>query len=647
LNVLQDFDERIDRVLRIIGIATEVSRVYIFENDLTNEFSRNVYEWCAADVSAEIDNLQMVPFTQIREIIDTLLQNGQLVSSDIQTMEEETRRLLESQNIKAVVMHPLWVNHQFFGFIGYDECTSTRIWNDAELELLRAVSAVIANSYERRHTEREMLEERDRANRANQAKSEFLANMSHEIRTPMNAILGFSEILYERLDEPESRSMLGSVLSSGRALLSLLSDILDLSKIEAGKLELIRQPVTIRSLIQDIANLFQDKASRKGLTLTIDMPASVPRVIKLDEIRVKQVMFNLVGNAVKFTHRGFVRLAITFIPTNEAVGDLWISIKDTGIGIPSDQLTKIFDTFSQVSGRSARPYEGSGLGLSISKRLTEQMNGEILVESVEGIGSEFAMVLRGTEYSNDQLPFEDQSNHRQSMQFLKARVLIIDDVESNVFLVKSILGKLGLDIISATNGTQGIEVAQNANPNLIIMDLRMPGMDGFQAAEILKADPRTAEIPIIAYTAAVIEFNAHEKSNLFQGVLVKPIHKSELIYELSRFIPWNELHQTEPATYQIAQTSIEQITNEHNTALIRILEKDFLPRWNELTDQLVIYKIEAFGQDLKNLARTFDFAYLDNYAQELLQALDVLDLDQIQQLVSFFPEIILALNKRL
>ncbi len=252
---------------------------------------------------------------------------------------------------------------------------------------------------ENKQAEAALIREKKKAEDANLAKSEFLANMSHEIRTPMNAILGFTETLYHRLENPGHKKMIQSVASSGKMLLSLLNDILDLSKIEAGRLIIAPVPTDVPLLMDEIFMLFKDKIHQKGLSFNIEKKVTLPPTINIDEMRLRQIVFNLLGNAVKFTHQGGIGVVMDFAPISDKAGTLTIAVSDTGIGIHADQQQAIFEPFYQHSSQSSREYGGTGLGLSISLRLIEQMHGSIEVDSSPGKGSAFTVTIPNLGYS--------------------------------------------------------------------------------------------------------------------------------------------------------------------------------------------------------------------------------------------------------
>ncbi|MFO7998518.1 MAG: ATP-binding protein [Bacteroidales bacterium] len=251
-----------------------------------------------------------------------------------------------------------------------------------------------------KQTEAALIHAKRQAEFANRAKSEFLANMSHEIRTPMNAILGFTEALSDKLKDPGHKKMIDSVASSGRLLMSLLNDILDLSKIEAGQMEIRPRPINLLAIAEEISTLFRDSLDKQGISLQMKKPPGFPEIIYLDEMRIRQVFFNLLGNAVKFTREGSIRLALDFKPVERGRGQLTIRVEDTGIGIAPDRLEEIFQPFFQEGGALTKEAGGTGLGLTISRRLIEKMKGRLTAESTPGKGSVFTVSIPDLPFTN-------------------------------------------------------------------------------------------------------------------------------------------------------------------------------------------------------------------------------------------------------
>ncbi len=341
----------------------------------------------------------------------------------------------------------------------------------------------------------------EQAQIANRAKSEFLANMSHEIRTPMNAVLGFTALLQPLVHDPVAQGYLDAITSSGQTLLALINDILDLSKIEAGQMTIRYEPIHLHHVIKDIQSIFKQKALEKRLKLRTIYDESVPAVILLDEIRLRQILFNLVGNALKFTERGYVDIEVNCILPQQQDGietvDLEISVTDSGIGIPEESQTLIFDAFAQVEGSLSRRYEGTGLGLTITHRLTELMGGTLTLVSEIGKGSRFTCYFSHVDVAHEaSFPqVNPMSRKRQQVidfnQLPKMTILIADDIRSNRDLLAGYLSDTIHTLIFACDGQQTIELAQQHQPDLILLDLRMPHLNGQEAALRLKADPKT------------------------------------------------------------------------------------------------------------------------------------------------------------
>jgi PAS domain S-box-containing protein len=477
---------------------------------------------------------------------------------------------------------------------------------------------------------------------ANVAKSEFLANMSHEIRTPMNAILGFSEALYHKLESKQHQKMIKSILSSGNLLLSLLNDILDLSKIEAGKMEISLQPVSLVGMLDEIILLFKDKAQLKGLDLKYHVENDFPPAVLLDEIRIKQVLFNLVGNAIKFTHKGYVHINLSFVYSAENIGELQIEVKDSGIGIPESQYQRIFEAFSQQDGQSNREYGGTGLGLAISKRLVEKMNGFIKLDSTAGKGSSFKVIFPKIGVSQIAVREKEDFEDIQDLRFEQATILIVDDVDSNIEMVESLLSSTDLNILTAQNGQMALEVIKQANPDLILLDIRMSGMDGFEVARQIKSSSETKDIPVIAFTASVISLGEIEKTGNFDGCLFKPIKKSELINVLMKFLKYsinNKVDTSEKINALDIVAVAEEIIDKL-PEIVKVLNETFFPQWEKIKDSLVLYKIEAFADELSKMAEKYHFQYLKDYAAMIKEDIEIVDLESLKTAINKFPEIV-------
>lgn len=407
LIVNRDYLSAIEKCFHLVGTATMVDRAYLFVNTYVvgEAYTSHSIEWNSGDAEAQINNpdLQMIPFAEVGSFIEPLMV-GEAFQGIVRDMPMDyTRELLESQGIRSIIVLPIFVRNVFWGFIGFDECKSDRIWEESEFSTLMAFAHSVEKSVERSLIENELLREKKNAEAANLLKSQFVANISHEIRTPIHAILGYASLIKEHATDKQCFAYLESIQKAGDALMGLLNDILDLSKIEAGKLELQLTFCDIGNLLADVEHLFTLRASEKNLIFIIRMDPDIPQQIYIDEVRLRQILFNLVGNALKFTPKGFVDVRVQLVQI-DSIGhrvDLKIMVQDSGIGIPQDQLEDIFAPFKQKDGQSTKKYGGTGLGLSITERLVEMMGGRIEVHSQVDVGTTFMVHLNALPYKED------------------------------------------------------------------------------------------------------------------------------------------------------------------------------------------------------------------------------------------------------
>jgi len=406
--------------------------------------------------------------------------------------------------------------------------------------------------------------ERDAAEAANRAKSEFLANMSHEIRTPMNAVLGFAEILKGKEQDSQNRHYIESIHSGGKALLSIINDILDLSKIEAGKIVLKYSAVSIQGLFQEMKTIFDRKIVDKGIEFIVESSEDLPEALILDETRVRQVLINLLGNAAKFTDKGHIRLTAISGPNgDESRSRITLSLKveDTGVGILQEQQGKIFDAFEQAGGRELSQVEGTGLGLAITRNLVAMMDGEISVSSEMGKGSTFCVTLHDVEVAaaHSLKKREGIALDFSAIVFEPATVLVTDDIDYNREMLATYLEGWEFKILFAANGLETIDQAHKHHPDLILLDMKMPEMDGYEASEIMNKDEKLKDIPVIAITASAMKQSEEVISGICDGYLRKPVSRTDLVREIMKHLPHTIKEIKEEALSKEKTTSTELI----------------------------------------------------------------------------------------
>ncbi|MBS2100763.1 PAS domain S-box protein [Carboxylicivirga linearis] len=536
--------EAINNALDRIGTFIDSSRITVYEYNKDITYCSIRYQWCNEGVPQIKGPVQDFPVLQIMpEWLEKQKRNEINYYPDVRKIKnEQLRSHLVNAGFKGILSIPMISGNRLIGFVSFDALNKTRNYSVQEIELLQLFCQILININNRKEYENQILIEKERAQTANKAKSSFLANMSHEIRTPMNAIIGFSEILAKKVEDSTLENYVNSIHSSSKTLLKLINDILDLSKIEAGKFQLNYEAVKLANLFIDIEMLFQHKAKEKGLNLNVSISENIPQGLMLDELRLNQVLINVVSNALKFTHKGFVKLNADAKRITSKNLTLVITIEDTGVGIAKDKLDIIFEDFKQQDESISRHYGGTGLGLGISKRIIHLFNGDLKVESEAGKGSKFIIEIPDVEITEELITAEDEKIVNGDIKFERAKILIVDDVKSNRDLLASHLQLLGFDVYEAENGASGFAQAVELNPALIFMDIRMPGEDGNEVTERLKANAETSHIPIVACTASVLE--SPEKivlSDDFNATLTKPILTEELINILVQYFKYEDV----------------------------------------------------------------------------------------------------------
>ncbi len=499
------------------------------------------------------------------------------------------------------------------------------------------------------------------AESANHAKSEFLANMSHEIRTSLNAVIGFGELLTSIVSDKKQKSYLDSIKSAGNSLLTLINDILDLSKIEAGKIELLYSPVDINKMFSEIEQIFNLKMKQKNLQWIIDINDNLPSALMLDETRLRQVLLNLVGNAVKFTEKGYIKLfTLKKLKSNDETKiDLTISIEDSGIGIPEQEQQTVFAAFQQQAGQDISKFGGTGLGLSISKGLIEMMNGQITVKSVVGQGTTFEIALNDIEVISKELPvIKQESFDIANICFESGKILVVDDVEASRKLLTELLMKVNLKVLTAENGQEAALIAEEHQPDIILMDIRMPLMDGIEATELLKQNPKTKKIPVIIISASSSPQDLTKLSVIgVDSYFPKPVNINRLLAKLSKYFNYTVKNDEEKD--KLGRAAMDESGNSNQKPhiedlppetlarlpeLIDKLENQFMAKWAHFQNKQPMKEVKNFASDIKELGEHYRVEAIIEFAGNLITFTENYDVDKLVVCLNEFPELIKILK---
>jgi len=416
-------------------------------------------------------------------------------------------------------------------------CLITATMLDSETE--ESYNGVIRDITERKQAEA-LRKARDLARTSAKMKEKFIASISHEMRTPMNAILGMSNLVIQTELDPEQFNYISSIKQSSELLLGIVNDILEISTLENGKIAFENKDFDLKELLKNLVNVMKYKVDEKNLKLIVDIEDTVPQFIKGDKLRLNQVLYNLVGNAVKFTDAGEIHIRVLNLYDGDDNVFLKFEVEDTGIGIPKDKVAAVFETFTRIRTKD-RIYEGTGLGLSIAKNLVEQQGGKIAAKSVEGEGSTFFFDLvfdiGSQEEASTPTPEMDDTIHLDR----PIRLLLVEDNKLNQMVAKKTLQKKwsDIDITIADNGQLGVEAIKAKKYDIVLMDIQMPIMDGYEATQYIRANmpPEIANMPILAMTAhANISKDHSYREYGMDDFVLKPFKPEQLFGKIAQYI---------------------------------------------------------------------------------------------------------------
>ena len=541
-----DTETAIMKSMECLGHSVYVDRVQIWKNERIDASLHFVlrYEWLSevGKKKTLLPSGLKFPYSEKPEW-ERMFLRGEYINGPLSELPPSDQAFLEAYEMKAIVIIPLFQQDQFWGLFSVDDCKRERTFTEEEINIFQSISLMMASAFQRDEmyknlqTTAERLKQALReANEANRSKSEFLSNMSHEIRTPMNAIIGMSDLLQNETMTERQRDYVQDISTSAHSLLDIINDILDMSKIEAGKMELIPVDFDFLAMLDNVTSMFQYIAKQKGIDFLFEKSGNVPKYQFGDDIRLRQVITNICGNAIKFTSKGYVKFQV--IANDDT---LTFVIEDTGVGIKKEKMPELFHSFAQVDTKKNRNVTGTGLGLSISKSFVDMMGGDVTFESEYGRGTTFTVVIPRNEGNRDMI--RSEAKQRRTLEAPDAKVLVVDDNQFNLKVAQGLLKLCSIEAKTAMSGKTAIEMVQQTDFDIVFMDHMMPEMDGVETtARIRSLSGKYEHLTIVALTANAVS-GAKEMfmRNGFNGFLPKPIDPDKLAETLVEWLPAEKL----------------------------------------------------------------------------------------------------------
>lgn len=541
---IDKLDDTLNLALEEIGKALNSDRAYIFEFTEADCMT-NTYEWCNAGISPEKDNLKDIPVSIFPNWMATLNRLEEIIIplvADLGEGWEAEKEILEPQGIQSLIVLPIIQESVVIGFFGLDSVQEARAFNETELTYLRIWVGVMGGLIKQRRTEElrqiyehELLKATADAEKANMAKSEFLSRMSHELRTPLNSILGFAQLL--EMDELRKNQVVGvqHILKSGRHLLNLINEVLDIAKIESGRIELMPVKLDLVQVIQEMQAMFHNSFLQKSILFQFEYNRDENYQIMADPHRMKQIIINLLSNAVKYNNEGGI-VSITIQREYSKRKDvIRISVKDSGIGISAENLSKLFSPFERL-GAEFSAIEGTGLGLSVVKKIVDAMGGEVGVESRLNEGSTFWIDLPALTVSARSLESAEFNPNDVRTQF--GKVLYIEDNQSNIDLISQTMNLLrpNIQMISNYYGQNAVPLSLQHKPDIILLDLNLPDISGDIVIDLLDHERHLRQIPVVVISANATPDSIHQlKKKRIVDYLTKPVDLEQLLVIIDKF----------------------------------------------------------------------------------------------------------------
>jgi signal transduction histidine kinase/CheY-like chemotaxis protein len=559
-----DLETAIGNAIKLLGFQMGVDMISTFHNytDSIDEKTYSSQLACWNSITNEVEyrapEFQQVFVCFTPDIEQTLHRNEIFHNSVAQLKASRVKEWLSNKQVRSITIIPVFAEDRLWGFISIHDCKIEREWTPAEFSILESFSDTLGSAINRIQME----QQKNNAEAASIAKSEFMANMSHELRTPMNGIIGFTDLVLTTNLQQTQRQYLQNVQKSAYNLLNIINDILDFSKIEAGKLIIDNASFKLDEIIEETIDILSIKAQEKDIELICNIDPNIPAQFFGDPVRIRQILVNLIGNAIKFTLKGEVFVTVRqesaiYEKDDKKFIDVTLAVKDTGIGIAADKISSIFESFTQADSSTTRKFGGSGLGLTISKRLAELMNGNLQVESEQGKGSTFTLHL-AMEIVSEQpaVTFASKGKLR--------RVLVIDDNITNCTLMEDIFRYLNIPSIICYNGAEAlkaIETSREENKpfDLIITDNQMPEMDGITLVQQIKKTTKDDAIPFILMLSSLerTTFQREAENSGINKFLSKPVKLGELTHLLTSLFENGDAREEQPDKLPTPQKSFQ------------------------------------------------------------------------------------------
>jgi len=607
----------ISKGLESIGKLIEADRAYLFAYDFDNQTMSNTHEWCNHDISPAIGNLQQLSISKFQDWVRNH-QQGKIyhIPSVDHLPDGKLKDILVSQGIKSIVTIPMMNGKNCTGFVGFDSVSINREFSKDEIDLLGLLAELIANFEVKLKAEQQlaMMNTKQqqlliKAEQAAIAKGKFVANMSHEIRTPLNAILGYAQIMDRECGSCEHKNKgLSGITKSGEILLELINDILEMIQVDGHETTIVSVTFNIQQLIKDLCTIFSKRPDARSLDISCSFSKDFPTVIHSDKGKIRQILFNLIGNAVKFTEKGAITLLATVVERHQNNATFKIEIEDTGHGIPEDQLSKIFEPFEQ-SESGYKAGKGTGLGLPLSKKYARVLDGDITVKSQRLSGSTFtfhfkALIDRFSKTNQKQKSINKVNRQKQTL-------LIVDDNDFNREMLSVMLDSAGFEIENSASGKDALEKISNRSFDAVLMDKHMPEMDGFETLHHIRNTPSGKQLPVIIVTASGNINEDIVKNEGADAYLPKPIHREKLLETIQQLIgttyDYNEL-ENEPDRNVLSD--IQELTQEDRKSILLSIQTG-----NIIELRKTIKQIENMLPDLAkilyDMADRFDYEGLN------------------------------------